>query len=612
MSFLNGISAAGSVISNYAGAVGLQSQKADLQNQSMQLADQLTAARESAGRVQAGDIAAAAADKQQTFQASQTDKTESGANARNAATNATSLASTQISNQGLPEYRAAQTADMAQRTAAGGIELDKVQQVTNLQKQLADEVAKPDADPDKVSSLGNQIGALGMTAASRQASQNALDSLAKTESINALGLSKQLGEETDKLGGMMLDPDARARQQKVVDDLQAQLSASRARAASLVDQARGATGSPKPPSTSLLNGTPNATSTPSPFAPVDGQVTSTSTGTTVSTGAASASGSPFDIPLGEGAVTAPRTSVATTGSGAARVTGDTVPATKPASTVSTALPGDVYGAKSLDDVKAARPELNVGALRGRSPLLVSRVLAIVDGRSTFPTSKSPDANATIALANLVDPTLDEASVKGRMATRQAFSSGAEAKNITALNTALGHASRLSDAFKALNNNSPVNFLNSIDNAVIGQFGDPRPNNAQIDINALASEARKVFAGNGGGNLTELKEWQDGFPMNGSQSQQQSALNEFVHLLQSRMDSLADQYNRGMGVTRDPTTFLEPKALDAYRKLTGLEPSTVPARQLGNSTGFSPAPTTVTPSAAKPAGGNNALQQVWGQ
>lgn len=84
-SLMNGLSAFGASVSSFAGAAGLEQQRASLAQQQTVLADQLAATRETAGRVQAGDIAATAATKeqdfrtglqgqQQTFQAGQTDK----------------------------------------------------------------------------------------------------------------------------------------------------------------------------------------------------------------------------------------------------------------------------------------------------------------------------------------------------------------------------------------------------------------------------------------------------------------------------------------------------------------------------------------------------------
>jgi hypothetical protein len=90
----------------------------------------------------------------------------------------------------------------------------------------------------------------------------------------------------------------------------------------------------------------------------------------------------------------------------------------------------------------------------------------------------------------------------------------------------------------------------------------------------------VFAASGGGNLTELQEWQKSFPLNGSPEQQRGALTGFVNLLDSRLQSLADQYNRGMGRTDDPINLLQPKARAVYEKLTGHEPLDATGYQTG--------------------------------
>lgn len=71
MGFLNGLSLMGSNMAAFAGSAGLEQQKSDLAKQSMMLADQLATTRESAGRQEAGQIAATAAGKEQEFKASE-------------------------------------------------------------------------------------------------------------------------------------------------------------------------------------------------------------------------------------------------------------------------------------------------------------------------------------------------------------------------------------------------------------------------------------------------------------------------------------------------------------------------------------------------------------
>ncbi len=67
VSLMNGLSAAGAGVASFAGTAGLEAQKADLQQQGIRLADQLQTTRESAGRQEAGAIAATAASKQNDY-----------------------------------------------------------------------------------------------------------------------------------------------------------------------------------------------------------------------------------------------------------------------------------------------------------------------------------------------------------------------------------------------------------------------------------------------------------------------------------------------------------------------------------------------------------------
>ena len=70
-SLLNGLSAAAQGLASLTGTAWLESQKADLAMQQTKLADQLATVRESAGRQEAGQIAATAAEKAQTFTAAE-------------------------------------------------------------------------------------------------------------------------------------------------------------------------------------------------------------------------------------------------------------------------------------------------------------------------------------------------------------------------------------------------------------------------------------------------------------------------------------------------------------------------------------------------------------
>lgn len=226
---------------------------------------------------------------------------------------------------------------------------------------------------------------------------------------------------------------------------------------------------------------------------------------------------------------------------------------------------------------------NDKALEGMPGAAASIVKGMVDGRISPPSSfamSKPYWQGLISKAAEYDPTFDQTTWAGRVGTRKDFMGGGKsAQGVTAINTALGHAGVVDEALTALNNGS-IPMLNSLENWTLGAFGSARPTNANMAVDALASEARKVFAASGGGNLSELQEWQKNFPINGSPDQQKGAMRQFVNLLDSRLQALGDQYNRGMGRTDDPMTLLQPHAKAVYERLTGREPTGSEIYQMG--------------------------------
>ena len=242
------------------------------------------------------------------------------------------------------------------------------------------------------------------------------------------------------------------------------------------------------------------------------------------------------------------------------------------------------------------PNRNDKALTGLPDAAVSMIKMMVDGKMSPPSGMAmtkPYWQAFIAKASEYDPNFDETSWASRVATRKDFTVGKSADAVTAINTALSHAGTLVGDFDKLNNFrfTPANVVL---NEITPLFGDARQGKARLTVDALASEARKVFAASGGGNLTELKNWQNDFPINGSPSQHQIALAGFVDLLDGRLQTLADRYNRGMGTTAEPLNLLQPKARAVYEKLTGLVPRNSTGYQTG---GVQDNPANVSPPAS---------------
>lgn len=212
------------------------------------------------------------------------------------------------------------------------------------------------------------------------------------------------------------------------------------------------------------------------------------------------------------------------------------------------------------------------------------VKMMVQGRLPTPSSfamAKPYWSAMIKKANEYDPTFDATTWQSRVATRKSFAAGADAANVNSMNTALGHAERLYDNFDKMDNFGGVATpLNHVVNPLKSAFGNADVTKVETDIRILSSEARKVFAGTGGGGLEELRGWEKSFPVNGSPTQQKASLKEFSELLGSRLNEMANKYNRGMSTTEQPMELLNPKAKQAFLKISGEEPPKAIGTQLG--------------------------------
>jgi hypothetical protein len=208
-------------------------------------------------------------------------------------------------------------------------------------------------------------------------------------------------------------------------------------------------------------------------------------------------------------------------------------------------------------------------LQTLDPSLARQVKMLAEGRRAFPTGaalRNPAAMQLLAAATQYDPQLDAANAATRVATRKDFTSGMSARNLTALNTAVGHLATLKTLANELNNttfptvNAAVNYLQS------EQLGDPRVRKYKTAAMAFAGELAKVFKGTGAPSLTELKDWEEQLDENMSPAQFQGFVTTAADLLNSRINAVGDTYNRGMNTSAQPITLLSPHARELYEKL----------------------------------------------
>jgi len=203
------------------------------------------------------------------------------------------------------------------------------------------------------------------------------------------------------------------------------------------------------------------------------------------------------------------------------------------------------------------------------------VKALADGRMQFPSGfalRSPYWQNKITQVSQYDPSFDTINYSARAKTRVDFTSGASAKNLTSINTTIGHFGSLLKSSDALNNFRQsvipgVTGLNAIKNWYLSNSGDPRIVRFEADKDAVTRELTRVFRGTGG-NVADIKDWEKTISDASSPEQFHGAIQEGVNLLASRIQAVGDQYQRGMGKTSDPLQLLSKKAREELETIPG--------------------------------------------
>lgn len=215
---------------------------------------------------------------------------------------------------------------------------------------------------------------------------------------------------------------------------------------------------------------------------------------------------------------------------------------------------------------------NEGYLSQLPTPVATQVKALAEGRMPFPSGfalKTPYWQQMLQAVSTYDPNFDAVNYNARSQTRKDFTSGKGAQNITALNTAMGHLDSLDKAFDGLKN-SDYPIYNSVANAVARAAGKTNVQTALKDVNtkaiAVAGELAKVFRSTGMSSK-EIDDWKEQISSNNSPAENRKVIESAVDLMNSRLDAIGQQYNQGMGTTKDPLQLLSSKAQNAYLRLS---------------------------------------------
>lgn len=199
----------------------------------------------------------------------------------------------------------------------------------------------------------------------------------------------------------------------------------------------------------------------------------------------------------------------------------------------------------------------------------AQVKALAEGRQPFPggfAMKSPYWQTMLSLVGQYDPNFDMVNFNARSGVRKDFTSGKSAISLNALNTVGGHLDELEKAVDALHNSNFTPY-NMVANPVKKAFGATDVTNFQTVLQTVMPELERAYRGSGGSEGS-LQRWQSALAGTNGYNQQKAAIKELATLLNSKIDSLGDQYSKGMGTTSNGLQLLSPKAQAVFSRLTG--------------------------------------------
>ena len=247
------------------------------------------------------------------------------------------------------------------------------------------------------------------------------------------------------------------------------------------------------------------------------------------------------------------------------------PTTAPASPAEPVMPPMIANAPKKIQDKWRADQAKSG---GTAPETV--VDAIIEGRMQLPTGfalRSPYWQEVIARVAQKDPKFDATKYGARAAARRTFASGPEARNVTALNTVIGHLGTLDEMAAALDNKD-LRAYNAVTNRLSQELGDPRIVNFEVARQAVAEETMRVFR-QVNASEQEVKHWKEVISSASSPKQLRGSIATLGDLLDSRIQAIARQYDRTVNEGSNPSS-VDPKnrvILDRLRGNAGSKPDT---------------------------------------
>lgn len=195
--------------------------------------------------------------------------------------------------------------------------------------------------------------------------------------------------------------------------------------------------------------------------------------------------------------------------------------------------------------------------------------AMLRGDAPYPniTSRTPSVvKQALEVAQQADSGYSSATAPVRKATKIAFATGPEGRNVNALNTLINHLGEMSKNDKGLPSHD-WKMVNAAENAIVPEFSDTANsvlNNYNIDKTGVGSEAAKAYKGVGAISLEEQKDWQKNLSANNGPETRAQARQEIARLVAGKINALESQWQNAF--PNEPKTFISDKAQKTLKEL----------------------------------------------
>lgn len=269
------------------------------------------------------------------------------------------------------------------------------------------------------------------------------------------------------------------------------------------------------------------------------------------------------------------------------------------------LPDNLKGLSGQDLLNALPPEI------------ANQIKAMSEGRAALPAGymlKTPHWQYMQALASAYDPRLDITDMRARQTARNDFASskGAGGQRMS-LNTAIAHAGELDNLVDTFGNVENVPLAQQINQGKMAWANNQRDNanylKWAVNVNGLSDEMERTFRG-AAGSEQGIQDWKKILDPTQGPTALHAAIHHAMDMLSQRLQSLAGQYNTGMGTSKTATDMLSSANQQTYARLTGAPPPEAKGWELGvpDAPSDSTAPAAPAPKTQQTAGGGASKAQ----